>query len=116
MFNNNASAWAAACTAEEVAEGSANYVHTFVESFLENFIGMLTDDARAIFWHVVGSMDATDPNHLCYVCELLRALRHASRLGLSAVSITDEFGSVEAVSFEGLLLWLVEDHGLVLAD
>lgn len=115
MFNNT-SAWSAACAADKAAEGSTNYVRAFVESFLTHFIGMLTDDARAIFWHVVGRMDASDPSRLFYASELLRALRHASRLGLSAVAITDQFGSIKAVTFERLLLWLVEDHGLVLAD
>lgn len=53
---------------------------------------------------------------MLYAAEALRALRQVSRLGLSGSAIIDEFGLLEAVSFERLLLWAFEKHDHVLAD
>jgi hypothetical protein len=120
MFIHSDPVWSAAALAVQAADAngttSAPCIETFVESFLTSFIDVLTDEARQIFWHVVDGMDPTDPHRMVYAAEVLRALRYVSRRGLSACAIIGEFGSLEAITLERLLLWLIEEHGYVLAE
>lgn len=118
MFLQSDPVWSAASIAERAAaEAPADWIdETFVENFLTNLIDLLTDDARQIFWRVVDGMDPDEPHRFVYATEVLRALRHVSKLGLSASAIIDEFGSVQEITLERLLLWAVEEHGHVLAD
>lgn len=115
MFMSADPVWSAATLAAEVAKTSSDPDKAFVESFLHNLVGMLSDDALAIFGQVIDSMDSTYRNPTFHACEVLRGLRHASKRGVSAPDVIARFGLAE-ITLEGLLDWLISDHGFAIIE